>query len=239
MVSWQKLFASLSSTVAFSYGCDIIGSFELQTEGVTWNNFFDNPYIGQDSVSMNSICLIMLFDSFIYMTLAWYIEAVFPGEYGVPRRWFFPLQPSFWFGETCFVNLIKKKNSTDDTKITYFLQKKLENWFGVVFKDEIVEREEAKKSTLEYKNSKEYKFLQDSIEIPERNLQVGIEIDNMHKVYSRANNHALKGLSVKFYKNEISAFLGHNGAGKSTTMHLLTGLYTPTAGTAKINSKYF
>ncbi len=55
------------------------------------------------------------------------------------------------------------------------------------------------------------------------------------KVYSRGNNHALKGLEVSFHQNEITAFLGHNGAGKSTTMHLLTGLYKPTAGTAKIN----
>lgn len=64
----------------------------------------------------------------------------------------------------------------------------------------------------------------------------GIRINKLHKVYSRGNNHALKGLSVNFYENEISAFLGHNGAGKSTTMHLLTGLYKPTSGTAKINN---
>ncbi len=78
----------------------------------------------------------------------------------------------------------------------------------------------------------------DSIEIiPDnnQNMQPGIEIENLNKVYSRGNNHALKGLTIKFYKNEITAFLGHNGAGKSTTMHLLTGLYTPTSGTAKIN----
>ena len=57
----------------------------------------------------------------------------------------------------------------------------------------------------------------------------------MHKVYSRGHTHALKGLSVRFNRDEISAFLGHNGAGKSTTMHILTGLYTPTKGTARID----
>jgi hypothetical protein len=25
-----------------------------------------------------------------------YIEAVFPGEYGVPKKWYFPFTPSYW-----------------------------------------------------------------------------------------------------------------------------------------------
>jgi ABC-type multidrug transport system ATPase subunit len=65
--------------------------------------------------------------------------------------------------------------------------------------------------------------------------KIGIEINNLHKIYSRGRNHALKGLTLNFYENEITSFLGHNGAGKSTTMHILTGLYEPTSGTAKIN----
>ena len=37
-----------------------------------------------------------------------------------------------------------------------------------------------------------------------------------------------------FFKKLIFE-IRHNGAGKSTTMHILTGLYSATAGTAKIN----
>lgn len=157
------------------------------------------------------------------MVLAWYIEGVFPGEYGVPRKWYFPIQPSYWCGESCFKNILKKKRFSNKNGLTAFLSKVLESCFGIVFNHKIIEREEAKIESEKYKNSLKYKFLQDSIEPVESNLEVGIEIDKLHKIYSRANNHALRGLSVKFYKNEISAFLGHNGAGKSTTMHLLTG----------------
>jgi len=152
------------------------------------------------------------------------------------------VQPQYWCGESCFKRFLKKKkkkNLSNKNKLTAFFSKLLESCFGIVFKHNIVEREEAEKKSETYKNSQRYKFLQDSIESVENNLEVGIEIDKLHKIYSRANNHALKGLCVKFYKNEISAFLGHNGAGKSTTMHLLTGLYTPTSGTAKINGKLF
>jgi ATP-binding cassette, subfamily A (ABC1), member 1 len=65
---------------------------------------------------------------------------------------------------------------------------------------------------------------------------LGIDIRSLHKVYRRGRFHALKGLTVKFYQNEISALLGHNGAGKSTIMHLLTGLYRPTSGSASIDN---
>lgn len=37
------------------------------------------------------------------------------------------------------------------------------------------------------------------------------------------------------YESQITALLGHNGAGKSTTMSMLTGLFPPTTGTALVN----
>ena len=33
---------------------------------------------------------MLLVDSVLYCMIAFYIEAVFPGEYGVPQRWYFP-----------------------------------------------------------------------------------------------------------------------------------------------------
>jgi ATP-binding cassette subfamily A (ABC1) protein 3 len=46
---------------------------------------------------------------------------------------------------------------------------------------------------------------------------------------------ALKHLSVKFYRNMVTAFLGRNGAGKRTTWAILTGLVPPSSGTAFID----
>jgi len=37
------------------------------------------------------------------------------------------------------------------------------------------------------------------------------------------------------YQYQVTALLGHNGAGKSTTMSILTGLFPPTSGTAVVN----
>nr|UOU03308.1 ATP-binding cassette subfamily A1-like 1 [Brachionus rubens] len=220
ILPWQKFLASLSSTVAFSYGCEIIAAFEKQNVGITWQNFYETPYSNQDTFTMNYICLILLLDSVIYMFLTWYIEGVAPGEFGLARKWYFPIQPSFWCGD-------KPGKKKSDSKLKK-LYKKLSEKFRFLnqTKEKIIKMEEEKD---------ENRVDDDSIEKIEEPLIVGVEIEKLHKVYSRGNNHALKGLSVKFYRDEISAFLGHNGAGKSTTMHLLTGLYSPTSGHAKID----
>jgi hypothetical protein len=44
-----------------------------------------------------SAILMMLFDAVLYGVLAWYIDAVFPGEYGIPRPFYFVFQRTYWF----------------------------------------------------------------------------------------------------------------------------------------------
>jgi ABC-2 type transport system ATP-binding protein len=46
---------------------------------------------------------------------------------------------------------------------------------------------------------------------------------------------ALQSMDLHVQKGEIYGFLGHNGAGKSTTMNILAGLSRPTTGTAQVN----
>lgn len=48
---------------------------------------------------------------------------------------------------------------------------------------------------------------------------------------------AVKDLSFEVPKGEIFGFIGSNGAGKSTTIKMLTGILTPTSGFCQINGK--
>lgn len=47
----------------------------------------------------------------------------------------------------------------------------------------------------------------------------------------------MKDLNFEIPKGEIFGFIGANGAGKSTTIKMLTGILTPTSGTCLINGK--
>jgi ABC-2 type transport system ATP-binding protein len=59
-----------------------------------------------------------------------------------------------------------------------------------------------------------------------------IEVRNLTKVYPGAI--ALDDLTFSVAKGEIVGFVGLNGAGKSTTMRILTGFIPPTSGTATV-----
>eukprot|EP00927_Polykrikos_kofoidii_P058513 TRINITY_DN5306_c1_g1_i2.p1 TRINITY_DN5306_c1_g1~~TRINITY_DN5306_c1_g1_i2.p1 ORF type:complete len:2147 (+),score=286.97 TRINITY_DN5306_c1_g1_i2:56-6442(+) len=48
-------------------------------------------------------------------------------------------------------------------------------------------------------------------------------------------NVAVADLNLTMYESQILALLGHNGAGKSTTINMLTGMLAPTSGDAEIS----
>ena len=55
---------------------------------------------------------------------------------------------------------------------------------------------------------------------------------NLNKFYGPRQ--VLEGISFSIDKGEVVGFLGINGAGKSTTMRILTGFLAPTLGQAKV-----
>lgn len=56
-----------------------------------------------------------------------------------------------------------------------------------------------------------------------------LSIDQLNVSYGAI--HALKGVSFNMEKGEIVALIGANGAGKSTTLNTISGIYRPDAGT--------
>ncbi|EGG24684.1 ABC transporter A family protein [Cavenderia fasciculata] len=64
-----------------------------------------------------------------------------------------------------------------------------------------------------------------------------VSIRNLRKEFQTGNGirTAVDGLHLEMYPNQIHAFLGHNGAGKSTTIGMLTGLIPATGGDAMVN----
>lgn len=66
------------------------------------------------------------------------------------------------------------------------------------------------------------------------NHRAGIEAIELRKVYDKKKA-AVNGLTLKMFDDQITALLGHNGAGKSSTMSMLTGMIQPTSGTAFID----
>uniref|UniRef100_A0A3Q2CDC7 ATP-binding cassette, sub-family A (ABC1), member 4b n=1 Tax=Cyprinodon variegatus TaxID=28743 RepID=A0A3Q2CDC7_CYPVA len=184
----MKLAASLLSPVAFGFGTEYLSRYEEQGLGLQWSNIQTSP-LEKDTYSFLTSILMMMFDAILYGVLAWYLDNVFPGQYGIGRPFYFPLQPSYWERPT------PSYTEKGDQGLSLF-------------------------------------FEPDPI-----GLVLGVQIQDLVKVFDGRSRPAVNCLSISFYEGQITSFLGHNGAGKTTTLSILTGLYPPTSGTAYINGR--
>jgi len=62
----------------------------------------------------------------------------------------------------------------------------------------------------------------------------GVVLEHASFRYPGAGQNALDGVTLRISKGETVAIVGENGAGKTTLVRLITGIYTPTEGTARI-----
>ncbi|XP_076838313.1 retinal-specific phospholipid-transporting ATPase ABCA4 [Brachyhypopomus gauderio] len=248
-----KLAVSLLSPVAFGFGTEYISRYEEQGLGLQWDNISTSPLEGDDFSFLNSIRM-MLFDSFLYAFLAWYLDNVFPGQYGIGRPFYFPLQPSYWMSAECShshtvdpapeepememletevvdgADANAKHTTPDHTSCKHQdKRERLEREKEQQQKNEDPSPQEEEEQTGQRGNP----FLEPEPE----GLVVGVTVKDLVKVYAGSSRPAVDCLSITFYEGQITSFLGQNGAGKTTTLSILTGLFPPTSGTAFIGGK--
>uniref|UniRef100_A0AAQ5YHZ4 ABC transporter domain-containing protein n=1 Tax=Amphiprion ocellaris TaxID=80972 RepID=A0AAQ5YHZ4_AMPOC len=99
----MKLLVSLLSQVAFGFGTEYLSRYEEQGLGLQWNNIQTSPLEGDEFSFLTSICMMGL-DTVLYGVLAWYLDNVFPGQYGIGRPFYFPFLPCYWLNSVAPVS---------------------------------------------------------------------------------------------------------------------------------------
>eukprot|EP00116_Pleurobrachia_bachei_P016481 sb/3476743/ len=67
--------------------------------GLSWSTM-NSQYSALNTATIGGIMNILLIGTVIFALLTWYIENVFPGEFGVPNKpWFF-LTAQYWTGKS-------------------------------------------------------------------------------------------------------------------------------------------
>ena len=64
---------------------------------------------------------------------------------------------------------------------------------------------------------------------------IAVSVDNISKNYG--NVEALKDMSLKFPKGELTSLLGPSGCGKTTLLKIIAGLLEPSSGKVTVNDK--
>ncbi|KAE9414291.1 hypothetical protein Angca_002832, partial [Angiostrongylus cantonensis] len=203
-----QLVNSLNPDIAMAYGITLLAQYETQAHGLHWDQLFTPPTPDQ-RLTVGHCFIMLIIDGIYLMIITWYIEAVYPGGEGVPQKpWFFLLK-SYWLPSS------QAKKSVE-------LQKP----------------DDAVSSALDYARIE-----------PEPHLRATINTVNLSKTYGTSffkklfdcqfgklsEKKAVDHLTLKMYHGQITALLGHNGAGKSTTFSMLTGVTAPSSGTAYID----
>ncbi|XP_061579710.1 glucosylceramide transporter ABCA12 [Cololabis saira] len=205
----QKSALSLFSPTCYSYASQYASRYESQGEGIQWSNAYMSPIPG-DTGSFGWLCWLMLIDSILYFIIGAYIRMVFPGKYGIPAPWYFPFKLSFWADLCC---CIQSKSSVGKGLLFSNIMQKSQPVFS--------EDKGKGKSALSYNAGEDLSA-----------LPVGVALHGLTKVYG--DQAAIQNLNISFYEGHVTSLLGHNGAGKTTAMSLLTGLYAPSSGTIEV-----
>ena len=161
----------------------VAGQYEVHSKPLGWSQLFDYWGVYGD-LTVGVVLLTMLASAIIYGFLIWYIDAVWPFQYGVPKPLYFPCQPSYY----CPKEKVRKQSSIKASE---------------------------------------------SFEAEPIGLKPVIKIKNLFKIFG--DKKAVDNVSLNIFRGQITALLGHNGAGKSTTMNMMTGIYPPTSGTIMLN----
>ncbi|CAF0969125.1 unnamed protein product [Didymodactylos carnosus] len=190
----------LLHNVGLSLGAQLIGQFEGKGTGLQWS-MINQGFSVDDNFTMVDVLIMLYADALIYLIIALYIEKIWPGQYGVPKSWYFPFTLTYWRGHA--------HNNM--------------NYVAVDATNGLSPSE----STNEFEEEPKDKAL-------------GISLFNVSKVYSfflktKQPIHAVRNVSLNIYNGQLTALLGHNGAGKSTTISMITGYIPPTTGQIVVN----
>lgn len=201
-----KISACLLSNTCLGLGVEVLSRLELRQEGLTWANAA-SPVSADDNFNMAWVFLMLIVDSILYLAVAWYVNAVKPGQYGVPQPFYFPFLPSYWC-ESVRCSSMKPGIQGEGYQ-----------------EDPSAHEEVATDLSIGISIRNLTKIYSQSI------FQRLLDLVSCRNKFPKK---AVDNLNLSIYKGQITALLGHNGAGKTTTMSMLTGLYTPTSGTAEI-----
>lgn len=224
-------FASLVSPIAFSQGFKALADAESIHDGISFGgNMSGGP---NTAFSFSSALIMFAVDIVLYGVLSWYLDQVVPSEYGTTRRPCFCFTRSYWSGRRP-----PSVYPTDDTH----------NHNGVPSDSSSVPVTIGS-IPLADASASDWGITEP---VHQRVLEGGqLRINGLRKVFDAKACTSTKTasstggtgagplvavdhLNLTMYEGQILSLLGHNGAGKSTTIGMLTGLTEPTSGEVSV-----
>jgi len=207
-----RLAAALASPTAFVQAFNNILTLENAEVGVV-STTLDTPI---NNVSFGQMLGMLVLDIFLYSLLAWYLDEVWPSEFGVPRPFYFPFTADYW----------------KDACSCCFTRQRVGDSEGLTAANEMEQDDSQVNNNVNVEPA-------DSTLKGKAAQGKCVKIRGLKKVFSTPDGDkvAVDGLNMTMYEGQITCLLGHNGAGKTTTISMLSGLIAPTEGDVNMYGK--
>jgi len=172
---------------------------------------FDGSESDYDIEPTSHAVYYLLVNTFIFFVLSLYCDNILPNIYGNKKPFYYFLLPSYWKGKNSYIN---------DKRWIKETQEKYPSKIDINELDEDVQEN--------------YRYTCD----PKLNKDP-VKIINLRKEFGSFKNKkvAVKNTCLSVKKDMVLVLLGQNGAGKSTTMNIMSGLSPATAGDILIYNK--
>ena len=250
-----KIIAAFLPPVNLLLGAFTIGEFERMY------TYFKTKDLSENfrNYSLTTCYIMFTIDFFIYLFLGYYFQNVIPHEYGVAKPWYFIFQPSYWCGDCCKkkkTNLIyephekkiekndsiklevKNINNNNDNnsnnsnnnscKITKNEEINVQDINDDIISNNSIFDDNPHKGDLDFQNEEIYR---------DKNKKNDVfMLREVTKVYGDQKM-ACNKISFNLFRNEIFALLGRNGAGKTSLINVLIGMFDATSGKAIYKEK--
>ncbi|GMF11425.1 unnamed protein product [Phytophthora lilii] len=223
-----RYWAALSPPTAFALAVDeILRRAQLGTGFAYSVGLREGPVTVPSAFRMS---LFLILDSIILVALGWYLEQVLPQQYGVRKPWYFLFTKRYWFSK--LGHSAGDAPASSDVQTTTALSPQA----GGVY-TQLGDGESTLKRHDPVVEDAYVEPVNAALAMQERNGTC-LQIRGLRKVFPLEEDGeervAVAGLDLTMYSGQITALLGHNGAGKTTIISMLTGLIPPTAGDATL-----
>jgi len=153
-------------------------------------------------------------DTLLFIILGFYFDAILPKPSGTREHPLFFLFPSFWG-----INLKSSKKQKDEAIRYHYIRRA----------DELEEMDEDQRKEYDRVHDPDHPSVVRIFNL-KRDFVTNMGLPVVSKTVS-----AVAGLDLQVEKGTCMGLLGHNGAGKTTSLNMLIGLLAPTYGDITVN----
>ncbi|CAK9111354.1 Phospholipid-transporting ATPase ABCA3 (ABC-C transporter) (ATP-binding cassette sub-family A member 3) (ATP-binding cassette transporter 3) (ATP-binding cassette 3) (Xenobiotic-transporting ATPase ABCA3) [Cleaved into: 150 Kda mature form], partial [Durusdinium trenchii] len=214
----------------------------MSNELTKWEGTYD-----EDSYTLIGTLGWLLLDAILWLLLWLYLDQVIPHGGGTTQKPWFPCDKGYWKGED---GVVRQDPGATEMVATSSFQQARDPWLlnGQEATEAAEPPEVATEAPPHWQPPSGRRSVDEALSIQGRNSLIEpvdrgmvaqilakncVKVDDLCVYFKGIYNEEIKavdGVNFVMFPGEIFALLGHNGAGKSTTMSAMVGLTAPTKG---------